>query len=60
MEFKDLKDKTEGELQTLLAEARESLREMRFKDSNKQLKNVRALRVKRLEIAQVLTALNKK
>ena len=60
MEFKDLKDKTEGELQTLLAEARESLREMRFKDSNKQLKNVRGLRVKRLEIAQILTVLNKK
>ena len=60
MDFKELQTKSKAELQTLLAEARENLRELRFKDSNKQLKNVRGLRVKRLEIAQILTVLNKK
>jgi len=38
MEFKELKTKDKKELQNLLVVNREKLRELRFKDSNKQLK----------------------
>jgi large subunit ribosomal protein L29 len=58
MEFKELKKKTEKELQTMLAESREKLRIARFKDANKQLKNVREIRTARAVIANVLTLLN--
>jgi ribosomal protein L29 len=58
MEFKELKKKTEKELQALLAEYREKLRVARFKDANKQLKNVREIRNVRVVIANVLTLLN--
>ncbi|MFZ4631847.1 MAG: 50S ribosomal protein L29 [Patescibacteria group bacterium] len=59
MEFKELKNKDKKELQELLVVNREKLRELRFKDSNKQLKNIREIRVVRNLIAQVLTLLNK-
>ncbi|HTW96786.1 MAG TPA: 50S ribosomal protein L29 [Candidatus Methylomirabilis sp.] len=60
MEFKELAKKTEKELQTMLAESREKLRVARFKDANKQLKNVREIRTERLLIANILTILNTK
>lgn len=60
MDFKELKTKNESELQPLLATSREKLRELRFKDSNKQLKNVREIRAVKDLIAQILTSLNKK
>jgi large subunit ribosomal protein L29 len=59
MEFKELKNKDQKELQNLLVVNREKLRELRFKDSNKQLKNIREIRVVRNLIAQILTLLNK-
>lgn len=59
MEFKELKNKDKKELQNLLVVNREKLRELRFKDSNKQLKNIREIRVIRNLIAQILTLLNK-
>lgn len=59
MEFKELKNKDIKELQNLLIVNREKLRELRFKDSNKQLKNIREIRAVRNLIAQVLTLLNK-
>jgi len=59
MEFKELKNKDKKELENLLVVNREKLRELRFKDSNKQLKNIREIRVVRNLIAQVLTLLNK-
>ncbi|MCX6795717.1 MAG: 50S ribosomal protein L29 [Candidatus Falkowbacteria bacterium] len=59
MEFKELQQKSTSELHKLLADSREKLRELRFKDSNKQLKNVREIRVLRALIAQVFTLLNK-
>jgi ribosomal protein L29 len=58
MEFKELVKKTEKELQAILAEYREKLRSARFKDANKQLKNVREIRSIRTVIANVLTLLN--
>jgi ribosomal protein L29 len=58
MEFKELKKKTEKELQVILSEQREKLRAARFKDANKQLKNIREIRASRTVIANVLTILN--
>jgi ribosomal protein L29 len=59
MEFKELKIKEEKELHKILAQSREKLRDLRFKDANKQLKNVREIRVIRETISHVLTLLNK-
>lgn len=60
MDIKELSTKTPAELSKLLAESQERLRELRFKDSNKQLKNVRAIRELKLGIARILTLLNNK
>ena len=60
MEIKELTTKTPAELKKLLVESQEKLRELRFKDSNKQLKNVRSIRLLKQEIARINTLLNKK
>jgi len=60
MEYKELKKKSESDLHRILAESREKLRDLRFKDASKQLKNVREIRKLRLAIAQALTLLNNK
>jgi len=60
MELKELRKKTEKDLHKLLAESREKLRVLRFKDTNKQLKNIREIRQIRETIAQILTLLNNK
>ena len=60
MDIKELKTKEISELHRLLAELRDKLRDLRFKDSNKQLKNVRDLRVIKKDIAKILTLLNNK
>ncbi|MEK7203136.1 MAG: 50S ribosomal protein L29 [Patescibacteria group bacterium] len=59
MEFKELIKKTIKELQKLLSESREKLRDLRFKDGNKQLKNVREIRQIKKLISQILTLINK-
>ena len=58
MEYKELKKQTEGELHKILAESRDKLRDLRFKDANKQLKDIRSIRKIRTTIAQVMTLLN--
>jgi ribosomal protein L29 len=60
LELKDLKKKGEKELQELLASSREKLRVARFKDANKQLKDVREIRREKKFVAQVLTLINTK
>ncbi len=60
MKIKDLKNKNKEELQEILDIKREKLRDLRFKDSNKQLKNVREIRLLKKEIAQILTIINQK
>lgn len=60
MDFKEIKNKSISELHKILAESRDKLRDLRFKDANKQLKNVREVRSTRSLIAQVLTLLNSK
>lgn len=59
MDFKELQTKTLKEWHAMLAESREKLRQMRFKDANKQLGNVRAIRKERQLIAHLLTLINK-
>lgn len=60
MDIKELLTKTKPELAKMLVESQEKLRELRFKDSNKQLKNVRSIREVKQEIARILTLVNKK
>ncbi len=60
MDYKELKKKKESDLHKILAESRDKLRDLRFKDANKQLKNVREIRKVRETIARVLTLLNAK
>lgn len=55
MKIKDLREKTEIELDALLASTRKNLRELRSKVSLKQIKNVREIREKRKMVAQILT-----
>ena len=57
MKFKDLQNKTKEDLQKILQEERDKLIDLRFKDSNKQLKNVKEIKATRIDIAQILTKL---
>ncbi len=58
MDFKELKKKNKKELLGFLSEHQEKLRILKFKDANKQLKNVREIRAVRKAIAQILTLIN--
>lgn len=60
MEYKEIKNKKESDLHKILAETRNHLRSLRFKDANKQLKNVREIRTNKKLVAQILTILKKK
>jgi len=58
MEVKELRKKNKSNLHKLLADEREKLRVLRFKDANKQLKDIRELRVTKKTISKILTLLN--
>ena len=58
MNLKDLSTKSEAELHKTLAQEREKLRDLRFKDSSRQLKNVKEIRSTKKNIARILTLLN--
>lgn len=60
MEFKELQKKEKKDLQEILAQSREKVRELRFKASHGQLKDVREIRKTKKQISQVLTLLNQK
>ena len=59
-ELKELKLKSKSELNKLLVSSREKLRDLRFKISQNQLKNIREYRFLRRRISWLLTLLNKK
>ncbi len=59
-ELKELKLKSAGELQKLLNSSREKLRELRFKVSQNQLKNIREVRSCKKKIAKIITLINQK
>jgi large subunit ribosomal protein L29 len=60
MKTKELRQKLEGELEKLLKEDRERLRQLRFDLSSGKIKNVREIRKIKREIARVLTLLKLK
>ncbi len=55
MKIKDLREKSEVELDRLLVDSRNKLRDLRFRIAAKQLGNIREVREIRRTIAQVLT-----
>lgn len=57
-ELKDLKIKSAAELQKLVVSSREKLRELRFKVSQSQLKNIREIRSLKKKIAKMSTLIN--
>lgn len=57
---KELTAKSVADLQTLLAEQQEKLRDMRFRISQAQEKNVREFRKVKKDIARINTILNNK
>ena len=60
MDIKGLRKKSDAELQKILKQQREQVRDLRFKVSAKQHKDVRELRDARKSVAQTLTILKEK
>ncbi len=60
MKTKELKQKTKKELERLLEDSREKLRNLRFDIQMKQSKNVREIRKAKKLIAKILTFINQK
>lgn len=58
MKVADIKNKSEKELQEMLAEKRRELRDLRFRAAENQLKDVRSIRNTRKDIARILTILS--
>lgn len=58
--WKELQQKDGGELDALLRTWKNELRALRFSVAQGQLKNVRAIRVLRTQIAQTLTLIQQK
>ncbi len=58
MDFTDLKNKSSKELKELLLEKRRELRELCFKVGEKQLKNVKSIKIIKKTAARILTLLN--
>ncbi len=55
MDIKEIRQKTEKELQALVAELREKLRGLRFEASAEAVKNVREIREMKKTVARALT-----
>ncbi|HLC90098.1 MAG TPA: 50S ribosomal protein L29 [Patescibacteria group bacterium] len=60
MKFKELKNKNLNELQKILDEFRNKVRELRFKSAADQLKNVREIRAAKKVIARSLFLIQQK
>ena len=58
MEMTALKKMTPSDLHLLLNEQKEELRKMRFKAGQRQLKDIRKIRVTKIAIAQILGILS--
>jgi len=59
-ELKAIKTKSETELNKLLFASREKLRDLRFKVSQNQLKNIREARAIKKKIAMIMTIIREK
>lgn len=60
MTIKELRTRGINEMQTLLAEKRESLRVMRFKVAQRQLKKIHDIKNTKRDIARILTIIKEK
>ena len=60
MKTKELQQKSKSELQKILADSREKLRQLRFDLAAGKVKNVREVRKIKKDIAKVLTLLKQK
>ncbi len=58
MKIKELREKSENELQKLLKEKREKLRQLRFDLASGKIKNVREIVVIKKDIARIMTLFN--
>lgn len=58
VEYKDLEKKKTEDLEKLLKEKRHELHDLQYKVKADELKNVRAVRVLKREIAKILTVLS--
>ena len=56
----EIKQKSQSELQKILAEKREKLRQLRFGLASGKVKNVREIRQIKKDIARILTQLKEK
>lgn len=59
MKFEELKEKTDEELKKMLSEEQEKLRQLHFRASARELKNIREIRLVKKNIAQILTRLKR-
>jgi large subunit ribosomal protein L29 len=60
MKIKELREKNENELQNLLKESRDKLRQLRFDLVSKQQKNVKEISQLKKDIARILTLFRQK
>lgn len=60
MKIHELREKSIAELQKLLAENREKLRQLRFDLAAGKVKNIRLLKSTKRDIARILTLLNER
>lgn len=60
MNMKELKERNDAELAAFVAEKREELRKMRFGVTGSGMRNTRAIRTIRRDIARVLTEVTKR
>lgn len=60
MKIKEIREKTEAELQKLLQEKREKLRELRFTLATGKIKSPAEIKKTKKDIARILTILNEK
>ncbi len=60
MKLKELKQKTDKELNDLFWENRKKLGEIKFASSTKKLKNVKEIRELKREIARIITILRER
>jgi ribosomal protein L29 len=57
MKVKELRDKTDNELKSLIRENKETLKKLRFSLANRQLKNTHEIRDAKITIARAETVL---
>ena len=59
MKIREIREKSKAELQKLLVENREKLRQLKFDLASGKVKNVRGIRQLKKDIARILTCLKK-